>query len=158
MPDKPSCPCEGQTLDRHLQPTILAILAEGPLHGYAIVERLARSPLTNGCKPDRPGVYRALNTMEDQGLVSHAWTPSESGPAKRLYELTSEGRTCLTKWTAALDRYRQGIGELVAMLRRAVAQSKAHGTASGREETSPSGRPAWSESTNETDSTAMGAL
>ena len=35
MPDKPSCPCEGQTLDRHLQPTILAVLAEGPLHGAA---------------------------------------------------------------------------------------------------------------------------
>ena len=132
MADKPSCPCEGQTLDRHLQPTILAILVEGPLHGYAIVDRLARSPLTNGCKPDRPGVYRALNTMEDHRLVSHAWTLSESGPAKRLYELTSEGRTCLTKWTATLDRYRKGIGELVAMLRQAVTLSEAHEMASSR--------------------------
>ena len=126
MPDKPSCPCEGQTLDRHLQPTVLAILTEGPLHGYAIVERLAAWPLLNGCKPDRPGVYRALNTMEDQGVVTHAWMPSKNGPAKRLYELTSEGKVCLTQWTATLDRYRQGIGDLVAMMRQAAAHVKAH--------------------------------
>jgi DNA-binding PadR family transcriptional regulator len=134
MPDEPSCPCEGQTLDRHLQPTILAILTEGPLHGYAIVERLARSPLMNGCKPDRPGVYRALNTMEDQGVVTHTWTPSQNGPSKRLYDLTSKGRTCLTKWTATLDRYRQEIAELIAMMKRAAANTEADGTTSVGEE------------------------
>ena len=64
--------------------------------------------------------------MEDQGLVTHAWTPSENGPAKRLYELNSEGRTCLTKWTATLDRYRQGIGELVTMMRQATARTEPH--------------------------------
>jgi DNA-binding PadR family transcriptional regulator len=121
MPDKPSCPCEGQTLDRHLQPTILAILAKGSLHGYAIVDQLARSPLMNGCKPDRPGVYRALNAMDKQGVVTHAWSPSQSGPAKRLYELTPAGRTCLRKWTTTLDDYRQRIDALVTTLRDAVA-------------------------------------
>ena len=123
MNDKPSCPCEGQTLDRHLQPTILAILADGPLHGYAIVERLAQLPLMNGCKPDRPGVYRALNAMERQGVVTHAWAPSENGPAKRPYELTSEGRACLGKWITTLNRYRQELGDLVAMMRRASARA-----------------------------------
>ena len=142
MPDKPSCPCANRRLDRHSRPTVLAILAEGPLHGYAIVERLARSPRTNGCKPDHASIYRALNTMEDQGLVIHAWTPSEKGPAKRLYGLNSEGRTCLTKWTATLDRYRQGIGEWVAMLLRAVAHSEGHATAPGRKKTPPTGHPA----------------
>jgi DNA-binding PadR family transcriptional regulator len=113
-------------LDRHLQPTILAILADGPLHGYAVVERLAQSPLMNGCKPDRPGVYRALNAMERQGVVTYAWTPSNNGPAKRPYELTSEGRACLGKWVTTLDHYRQGIGELVAMMRRASASAEAN--------------------------------
>ena len=126
MPEKSLCPCEGQTLDRYLQPTILAILADGPLHGYAIVERLAASPLLNGCKPDRPGVYRALNTMEDHGVVTHAWMPSENGPAKRLYELTSEGRVCLAKWAGTLDHYREGIAELVGMMRRASVLAQTH--------------------------------
>ena len=120
MPKKPLCPCEGRTLDRHLRPTILAILAEAPLHGYAIVEQLARSPLMNGCKPDRPGVYRALDAMDKQGVVAHAWSPSQSGPAKRLYKLTPAGRTCLRKWTATLDNYRQGLDALVTTLREAL--------------------------------------
>lgn len=122
MSNKRSCPCEGRTLERYLRPTILAILAEGPLHGYAIVERLASSPLMKGCKPDRPGVYRALNAMDDQGVVGHAWMSSENGPAKRLCKLTSEGMTCLTKWIATLDQYRHGIGDLVAMMRQATAR------------------------------------
>ena len=59
---------------------------------------------------------------------------AECGPAKRLYELTSAGKTCLTEWTETLDRYRKGVGELVAMMRRAVAQSESLETASGRRE------------------------
>ena len=55
MASRPSCPCEGRTLDRHLQPTILAYLADGPEHGYAMADRLSGSPLMNGGRPDRPG-------------------------------------------------------------------------------------------------------
>ena len=85
MASRPSCPCEGRTLDRHLQPTILAYLADGPEHGYALADRLSGSPLMNGGRPDRPGVYRSLVAMESQGLVKHVVAASESGPAKRLY-------------------------------------------------------------------------
>ena len=91
MPPRTTCPCEGGTFDRHLQPTILAYLADGPEHGYALADRLSGSPLMNGCRPDRPGVYRALVAMEGQGLVRHVVTASESGPAKRLYRLTLIG-------------------------------------------------------------------
>ncbi len=28
------CPCEGSTLDKLVQPAILTILSDGPLHGY----------------------------------------------------------------------------------------------------------------------------
>lgn len=121
MPSKPRCPCEGGTLDRHLQPTILAYLADGPEHGYALADRLSRSPLTNGCRPDRPGVYRSLVAMERQGLVKHVVTASQSGPAKRLYRLTPAGKVCLRKWTETLARYQKGIRKLVALMRAANA-------------------------------------
>ncbi len=41
---QPTCPCEGQTLDRHLQPTMLGFLCNGPLHGYALVKLLIDAP------------------------------------------------------------------------------------------------------------------
>jgi DNA-binding PadR family transcriptional regulator len=119
MPFRPSCPCEGQTLDRHLQPTILAYLADGCEHGYTLADRLSHSPLMNGCRPDRPGVYRVLVAMESQGLVSHAVTASESGPAKRMYRLTPTGKACLGKWISTLEGYQTDIGRLLTMMRQA---------------------------------------
>jgi len=119
MSSRPPCPCEGRTLDRHLQPTILAYLAGGPEHGYAMADRLSGSPLMDGCRPDHPGVYRSLVAMEGQGLVRHVVTVSESGPAKRLYRLTPTGKACLGKWVDTLERYQEGIGKLLVMMREA---------------------------------------
>ena len=77
MSSRPSCPCPGRTLDRHLQPTILAYLADGPEHGYALADRLSGSPLMNGCSPDLPGVYRSLVALEGRGIVKHVVTASD---------------------------------------------------------------------------------
>jgi DNA-binding PadR family transcriptional regulator len=118
MKRKRICACEGQTLDRLLQPTVMALLAEGPLHGYAMIERLRDSPLMKGNAPDPTGVYRLLNTLEEQNMVSHAWSESEEGPAKRLYELTASGRKCLGKWIDTLDGYQKDVGRLVKMMRK----------------------------------------
>ena len=114
------CPCEGQTLDRHFQATVLALLGHEPLHAYALVERLAESPLMKGVKPDPAGVYRLLGAMEKQGLVAAAWGESARGPARRMYELTAHGRRCLGKWIATLDDYQQSLARLVAVLRQAA--------------------------------------
>ena len=51
MTDRP-CACEGPTLDRLIQPTVMAMLAAGPLHRYALVEQLEISPLMKGSRPN----------------------------------------------------------------------------------------------------------
>ena len=119
MTAKRCCACEGDTLDRLLQPTVMALLAGGPQHGYALVERLSKSPLLKGKKPDDTGVYRLLKTLEGQRLVRQRMAESKLGPGKRVYELTHAGRKCLSKWTETLDDYRRAITKLVAMMRKA---------------------------------------
>jgi DNA-binding PadR family transcriptional regulator len=123
MPDKRCCACEGHTLDRMLQPTVMAILAEGPQHGYALVQRLSESPLLIGTKPDDTGVYRLLKMLEGQRLVRHEVAESELGPSKRIYELTGLGRECLSKWIDTLDNYHQAVAKLVAMMRKTEAKT-----------------------------------
>lgn len=118
MKRKRTCACEGHTLDRLLQPTVMAFLVEGPLHGYALIERLKDSPLMKGNAPDPTGIYRLLNTLEEQGIVSHKWNDSGEGPAKRLYKLTPSGKKCMDKWTDTLDGYQKDIGRLVRMMRK----------------------------------------
>lgn len=117
MKQKRICPCDGHTLDRLLQPLVMALLAEGPAHGYALVERLKESPMMNGASPDPTGIYRLLNNLEKFGLVTHAWSESEEGPSKRLYELTDSGKDCVNNWIGTLDRYRECIGKLIEMMR-----------------------------------------
>jgi poly-beta-hydroxybutyrate-responsive repressor len=119
------CPCGGVTLDKLIQPAILAVLAEGPLHGYKLVERIGAGPIFHGRNPDSSGVYRALRTMERKGHVTSTWDLSAKGPARKSYELTAAGRCCLTHWIESLDAYRQRINVFLKAARKAMARGEA---------------------------------
>lgn len=114
------CPCTGGTLDRLIQPAILLVLQGGPLHGYRIAERIAAIPGFAGHKPDVSGVYRFLKSMERKGLLTGSWNVSESGPARKCYQITSGGRQCLAEWTKTLEEYRRSIAALLRAARKAM--------------------------------------
>jgi len=118
------CPCSGRNLSRLLQPAIMTILAGRKLHGYAIVERLTKTPMPAGDRPDPTGVYRVLGAMEDRQLVTSSWDTSEHGPAKKVYELTPSGRKCLARWISSLSDYHRAIGKLLASARKASGQPR----------------------------------
>jgi DNA-binding PadR family transcriptional regulator len=119
------CPCSGRTLGKLTQPAILTVLAQGPVHGYRIVERVAGMALFHGERPDTTGVYRLLKTMEDRGVVVSAWDLSDSGPARRTYRLTAAGRACLRLWVTTLSGYQKAIGELLKAARGAAGKGRA---------------------------------
>jgi DNA-binding PadR family transcriptional regulator len=118
--DLSECPCAGGTLDRLTQPAILAVLAEGPLHGYRLAERIGEMPGFAGQKPDMSGVYRMLKTMEGRGLVQASWDLSQAGPAKKSYQITAEGQRCLKQWICTLEAYRQSVTNILKVARKAV--------------------------------------
>ncbi|HEX3622242.1 MAG TPA: helix-turn-helix transcriptional regulator [Acidimicrobiales bacterium] len=78
----------------HFRASILLVLIEAPAHGYDLPTLLA--PLGLG-HADRGFVYRAMRSMEGEGLVVSAWDPSPNGPARRTYRITEAG----TQWAAA---------------------------------------------------------
>ncbi len=70
-----------------IRTALLAVLAEGPGHGYEIINRLEEK--SGGMWRPSPGsVYPTLQLFEDEGLVR-----SEERDGKRVYELTEAGRT-----------------------------------------------------------------
>lgn len=73
----------------------------------------------DGREPDHAGIYRALKEMADEGLVMSSWETGDSGPAKKVFEMTDAGRACLETWFATLSNYRDAINELLSLLRRA---------------------------------------
>lgn len=114
------CPCMGGTLDRLVQPAILLALAEEPLHGYRLAERIGEMPMFRGARPDASGIYRFLRSMESKGLVVATWDLSESGPAKKSYQITESGQACLRQWIETLQGYRDGITALLKAARKAA--------------------------------------
>jgi DNA-binding PadR family transcriptional regulator len=120
--DLKACAVLGKTLNRLSQPTILTVLAasDKPLHGYVIVQKAAQSPMFGGNKPDATGVYRTLKQMEENGLVTSHWETPKTGPAKRSFKLTDEGRISLRRWIDSLACYITTIDELRKMASEAL--------------------------------------
>ena len=82
-----------------LQPCLLLLVLEQPGYGYDLVGRL--KPL--GINDDAASVYRALRALEHDGAVTSSWRTSETGPARRVYNLTETGEAILRQWVAALE-------------------------------------------------------
>jgi PadR family transcriptional regulator, regulatory protein PadR len=116
------CPCSGATLDKLVQPAILAALTEGPIHGYRLAERINEMAGLSGEKPDVSGIYRFLKKMEATGLVRSKWETRATGHAKRLYEITAAGRACLVRWTTTLESYLETVTALLREAKAAMAR------------------------------------
>lgn len=67
---------------------VLSVLAESPLHGYAVIEELRHQ---GGFDLPEGTVYPALHRLELGGLLRSRWS-SESGRRRRVYSLTARGR------------------------------------------------------------------
>ena len=120
MPDFTNCPCAGGTLDRLIQPAVLIVLAEGTIHGYPLAARVRERFSLGGQKPGMSGIYRFLKVMEERGLVVSSWDLAHRGPARRRYAITPDGLRCLAQWVETLQRYRDGINDLLGAARIAV--------------------------------------
>ena len=113
-----------------LQPCLLLLLREQPAHGYELLERLRAF----GFERSDPGrLYRALRSLEHEGLVHSAWERSKSGPDRRTYQLTRPGMEELHRHARALagtrglmDAFLGRYEEFVA-LRRADAPAPVRG-------------------------------
>ena len=89
-------------VERFVEPSLLLLLRERPLHGYELLERLPELGVEG--RVDIGNLYRLLRALEEEGLVSSEWSDELPGPAKRTYELTAEGRRVLDTWAEALTR------------------------------------------------------
>jgi len=90
----------GESLKGHLDLLVLAVLAEGPLHGYAVIEAL-RERSDEAFDLPEGTVYPVLHRLERAGLLVSSWQVV-GGRRRRTYRLTDPGgqvlETELTAW------------------------------------------------------------
>jgi PadR family transcriptional regulator PadR len=68
---------------------VLATIARGETYGYRIVERLREQP---GLDFTESTVYPVLTRLAGEGALAVRSEPSPSGPPRRYYKITDEGR------------------------------------------------------------------
>ncbi|MFI8851636.1 helix-turn-helix transcriptional regulator [Streptomyces sp. 891-h] len=95
----------------HLDGLLLAVLEDGPLHGYAIITAVQER--SGGALELRTGtVYPALNRLERLGLLAGDWQ-SVGERRRRCYTLTDAGRSALAQERTAWQQFTTAIGAVL---------------------------------------------
>jgi transcriptional regulator len=103
----------GEALKGHLDLLLLAILAEGPAHGYGVIEALRNR---SGGTFDLPEgtIYPALHRLERQGLLRSRWA-EDSARRKRIYQLTTKGQQELAQRQEEWKKFSKAINATVGI-------------------------------------------
>ena len=73
---------------------IMRIVALGPIHGYAIAQRIQQMS-RDALQVQQGSLYPALHRLEYKKILASQWKSSETGREAKFYELTAKGRTRL---------------------------------------------------------------
>jgi transcriptional regulator len=112
---------EGEMLKGHLDMIVLAALASGPAHGYAVIQEIHRR--SGGAFELPEGtIYPALHRLERSGLLRSHWTTAESGRRRRVYQLTKRGTAALADQGALWQRFVAAVGGLIGQPSHATAR------------------------------------
>ena len=106
MPEKSDLP-QG-TLDL----LILKVVAFGPVHGYAIAQRL-QQVTRDVLQVPQGSLYPALHRLEDRGWIASFWGTSDNNRKAKYYRLTPVGRKQLVAETTRWDQVVRAIGRIL---------------------------------------------
>jgi transcriptional regulator len=87
---------------------ILKTVANEPLHGYGIAQRILVTSKETLQAP-QGSLYPALHRLQRKGLLQSEWRKSRTGPMAKYYSLTGEGRKSLEEETAHWLRYADAV-------------------------------------------------
>ena len=93
---------------------ILKIVALGPVHGYAIAQRLQQVS-RDVVQVPQGSLYPALHRLEYRGLLAADWKQTETGREAKFYRLTRKGRTTLEAESASWQRLAEAVGLVLGL-------------------------------------------
>ena len=102
-------PSKSDLLQGTLDLLILQVVSLGPLHGYAIAQRLQQMS-KDVLQVQQGSLYPALHRLEARGWLKAEWKASETGRDAKFYNLTRGGRRQLENERANWNRLASAIG------------------------------------------------
>jgi PadR family transcriptional regulator PadR len=91
---------------------ILAVLSDGACHGYAIAREVERRS-GDVFRLREGSLYPALRALENAGFIVGEWQQAVGGPARRVYNITENGRGELAQRTRDWKQYAKAINSLI---------------------------------------------
>ncbi len=88
---------------------ILTVLGRGPMHGFAIAQRI-RQLSDDVLTVEEGSLYPALYRMEQKGWIDSEWGQSENNRRAKYYQLTKSGRKQLEAEASGWERMCLAIG------------------------------------------------
>src|SRR6185312_1241440 len=98
-------------VERFIEPALLLLLRERSMQGYELLELLPG--LVGEDRVDVGNLYRALRSLEEDGVVRSEWSADLPGTAKRTYEMTPAGTQILDAWAGALRENQELINDFL---------------------------------------------
>ena len=92
---------------------IMKVAALGPVHGYAIAQRLQQVS-RDVVQVPQGSLYPALHRLENRGFLAADWKESETGREAKFYRLTRKGRKHLDMETASWHRLAEAVGLILS--------------------------------------------
>jgi DNA-binding PadR family transcriptional regulator len=92
---------------------VLAILSEGPLHGYQIAKELRRRS-GDALELGQGVLYPILHRLEDRGLIAGEWETSTGTPSRKSYGITEHGRAELAARRKEWAAFSRAVGKVLA--------------------------------------------
>jgi PadR family transcriptional regulator PadR len=93
---------------------ILKVIALGPVHGYAIAQRL-QQVTCDAVQVPQGSLYPALHRLENRGLLAADWGETETGREAKFYKLTRKGRGQLETETLGWKQLADAVGLVLKM-------------------------------------------
>ena len=93
---------------------ILKTVALGPVHGYAIAQRLQQVS-RDVVQVPQGSLYPALHRLENRGLLAADWMETETGREAKFYRLTRKGSAQLRAETASWQKLTEAVGWILKM-------------------------------------------
>ncbi len=91
---------------------VIALLRERPRYGFDIVRELSEA---DGLLTSEGTIYPLLSRLRKDGLVTTTWQESGTGPPRRYYALTSDGRTALDRFVQDWRRFRDSVDRVLGL-------------------------------------------
>lgn len=93
---------------------ILKVVALGPVHGYAIAQRLHQVS-RDVVQVPQGSLYPVLHRLENRGFLAADWKQNETGREAKFYKLTRKGRAQLDAESADWRRLTEAVGLILAL-------------------------------------------